>query len=343
MNCCRCRRVALLALAIAVGSPAMAQGQAQYYNLDAGRPNRVEDAIATERLAVDVQLAPIRVERLLDGSYRWRSDPKLSMGILPFTELELRAPYILLRPRGSSSSSGFTSFGVGMLRTLNLESARLPAFAVSGEELFPAGVLAAPRASFSLKLLATKTSSLGRLHINAAAGTYSVRAAASADSACQAQPAKLLGLGGECGGAFIPDAPCEMAAGVAGRALVAHSLCMGTTAAQRTGGQAAAATPRTSGARWLAGVGFDRTFPLHAFLVSTDIVMERFRGLSPKSDVTMELGVRNQLTPQLLVDAGVARRFAGAVPSSSITVGMTYALVVRRAGRLATASAVADK
>ena len=76
-----------------------------FYNLDALRPNRVEDALATERYALDAQLAPLRLERFSDGSYRWRSEPKLSYGILPFTELEVRAPLLYVDPRSAGAQS----------------------------------------------------------------------------------------------------------------------------------------------------------------------------------------------------------------------------------------------
>ena len=54
--------VALAALLAAVlGAPA--GGQTHYYNLDAGRPTRVEDALPTERYGLDVHLAALRLER----------------------------------------------------------------------------------------------------------------------------------------------------------------------------------------------------------------------------------------------------------------------------------------
>lgn len=72
--------VALLFLALSISKAIGAQ--TQYYNLDAGRPIRVEDAVATERLGADLQLAPVRLERLIDGALRWRAEPKLSIGFL---------------------------------------------------------------------------------------------------------------------------------------------------------------------------------------------------------------------------------------------------------------------
>ena len=75
--------------------------QAHYYNLDADRPTRIEDAVPTERYGLDVHLAALRVERLDDGTYRWRAEPKVSYGLLPMTSLELRAPFAYVERPGS--------------------------------------------------------------------------------------------------------------------------------------------------------------------------------------------------------------------------------------------------
>src|SRR5687767_12702394 len=78
-------RVAAVAILLTSAFGTRAGAQAHYYNLDAGRPTRVEDAVPTERYGVDVHLAALRLERLGDGTYRWRSEPKLSVGVLPMT------------------------------------------------------------------------------------------------------------------------------------------------------------------------------------------------------------------------------------------------------------------
>jgi hypothetical protein len=90
---------------------ARAGAQAHYYNLDAGRPTRVEDAVPTERNSVDLHLAALRLERLDDGTYRWRGEPKLSFGVLPMTSLELRAPITHLVRRGAGCAPSGRSRG----------------------------------------------------------------------------------------------------------------------------------------------------------------------------------------------------------------------------------------
>src|SRR5947208_12030253 len=78
--------VASLALGAAlVSSPARLGAQA-YYNLDAGRPTRVEDATPTPRDELDVQLPAFRYDQLASGARLWRADSKLSYGVAALTE-----------------------------------------------------------------------------------------------------------------------------------------------------------------------------------------------------------------------------------------------------------------
>jgi len=149
---------AIAALLIGLGS-APAHGQTEYYNLDFNRPLRVEDAVPTERRQLDMQLTPMRIESFLDGSRRWRLDPLLSYGIAPMTEIELRAPILFAQPADQTAPAvlGLTSVGFGLMRALNTESSGMPAFALSGEVLVPAGSLAPTHTSFGVKGLMTKT------------------------------------------------------------------------------------------------------------------------------------------------------------------------------------------
>jgi hypothetical protein len=101
---------------------------------------------------------------------------------------------------------------------------------------------------------------------------------------------------------------------------------------------------RPYGLRWAAGLGVDRTFPLQSMLVIADVFAERFRGLYPTVDWTAELGVRRQWTPELVLDLGIARRFAGSARSSSVTLGLTYSFAARlpRIPRLAASAHAPD-
>jgi len=58
------RRVLSMAGALATfAASRAARAQTEYYNLDASRPLRVEDAVPTERYGLDLDLAPARLER----------------------------------------------------------------------------------------------------------------------------------------------------------------------------------------------------------------------------------------------------------------------------------------
>src|SRR5688572_18667938 len=171
------------------------RAQAHYYNLDGGRPTRVEDAVPTERGGVDLHLAALRLERLDDATYRWRSEPKVSFGMLPMTSFELRAPITHLvrsgaRGRGTTALAGI---GVGAQRGLNVERARLPALALAGEALVPVGGFSSGRTSYAVQMLATKTTPIVRTHLNASLGTYGVRA-----------PRQIAATGPVCPPGFVP-------------------------------------------------------------------------------------------------------------------------------------------
>jgi hypothetical protein len=303
-----------------------ASGQTQYFNLDAGKPGRVEDAEVAARYSLGVDLAPFQLERLTDGTFRIRGEPKVSYGVLPFTEIEARLPIVHVIPSRASGARPFTgvaSFGVGVLHAFNLETSAVPAFALGGDVALPVGTLAGPHAAYVIRLLSTKTTSLGRVHVNAGIGTYAVRAvsAQSDTGACTGGDFRFS-LPGQptCSGKppIIFDSPCSKSPSAHGQTLVASLMCMGVAAPSTP-----SAAP-THGSRWLAGIGADHAFALRSTLVTADIVAEHFVGLYSSVDWTAEAGIRRQMTPTIMIDAGVASHFAGVVHSTSITVGAAY-------------------
>ena len=328
-----------LARALAcVTVPATVAAQTEYYNLDSNRPLRVEDALPTQRRSWDLQLAPLRLD-VVPAAQRWRLDPKISYGISSFTEIELRVPVLFVRPHDVNlpTSIGLTSIGVGALRALNTETAHIPALAMAGELLIPAGSLAPPNASYSLKGLATKTMAHGRVSLNASYGTYSVRTTSTSSPAqlatCRLEPPGAPGCDGVT---TIPDLPCSRAPAAAFmqdaiEPEVASSALASTSASCLTANAIAApAAPRAMNARWFAGVAADHSFALASTLIGADVFAERFVGLTNLVDWTAEIGLRHQWAPQVVIDLGVARHFAGVLQSTSFTVGATYALAAAR-------------
>jgi hypothetical protein len=312
-------------VALLVAAPSQGQG---YYNLDAGRPGRVEDAAPTPRYELDLQFLPVRFEQLANGTRRWRMDQKASVGVAPFTELELRAPILLIDSPspGVPITSGLGGLAVGGMHAFGLETGRVPAVAVAGEWLLPVGSLAARVGSYSAKLLATKTFALVRVHANASYGSWSVRPAPSANAPVCGNfiPAPGAPVPPGCV-ATLPDTPCDrLPSPGAVRSTTAEPLSSRALACAATVVRAAVPEQASVGSRWMSGVGLDHALALSSTLLSADVVAERYIGLFPSTDWTGELGVRHQWSPQVVLDAGLARHFTGALRSNSATIGLSY-------------------
>ena len=153
-----------LALALLLAA-APAAAQTDYYNTDAGRPITVEDAYPIERRALEIQVAPLRLERARGGSYAWGIEPEVAVGLLPRTQLEVGFPLAYTDLGGGRRSTGLAGIEVAALHNLNVETT-IPALAVAGELLLPAGALGPERTHASVKGIATKTFAWARLHLN---------------------------------------------------------------------------------------------------------------------------------------------------------------------------------
>jgi len=154
-----------LVIAACLSGTVKAEGQSSYRNLEAGRPVRVEDAVVTERYALDVDLFNLRYDELSDLRTRYLWEPEVAYGILPRTEIWLRLP-VFYRERSSVPRGGLAGLGMGAMYQLNIESEFLPATAISTEFFKPAGPNALPM-SYSFKALLTRSFSPGRIHLNA--------------------------------------------------------------------------------------------------------------------------------------------------------------------------------
>jgi hypothetical protein len=317
-----------------------AWAQSQYYNLDGGRPTRIEDAEPTALHALDIDFAPFRVERVMDGSTRYRAEPKLEYGVLPFTDLEIRVPIVRVQPSQGRGTTGAAGVSIGAMHAFNLETTAIPALALSGEWSIPAGQLSGPQNTFLLEGLATKTTRLGRLHLNAGAGTYSVRTTrASPATQCLFTPFTLSDANGcSTGPPIIIDTPCDVAPPVVGRVgpsfervggenTLPSRACMAAQPADAVSTSAAtppAAMGKSFGTHLIGGIGFDHAFALQSMLIAADVFTEHFDGLYARPDWNAEIGIRRQVTPTVLIDAGIGRKFAGVVHSTSLILGATY-------------------
>jgi hypothetical protein len=161
------RRLVLAAAALAAGLPAAVQAQTDYYNTDLGRPLQIEDYLALERYGLELQAAPLRVERARGGVYSWGVEPELAFGVLPRTQLEVGLPLAYVDGGAlGGRASGLAGIDVSLLHQLNAETA-VPGLAVVAEALLPAGGLGPDRAYLSAKGIATRTLSWARFHANA--------------------------------------------------------------------------------------------------------------------------------------------------------------------------------
>lgn len=165
----------------ALTTPAIAAAQTDYFNTDAGRPIRVEDAYAIERRAFELQVAPLRLERARGGAYRWGVEPELAIGLLPRMQVEFGFP-IVHSEGGRNRSTALGGIEMSALYNLNVET-RLPAFAIVGDVVLPVGSASPAEAIPSLKAVATKTWPLLRIHVNAQR-TF-------ADEAATSRPARV--------------------------------------------------------------------------------------------------------------------------------------------------------
>jgi hypothetical protein len=79
---------------------------------------------------------------------------------------------------------------------------------------------------------------------------------------------------------------------------------------------------------WWTGVALDRTLPLRSTLVAAELTASRDAPGAPV-DVAALLGVRRQLTPTLVVDAGVGRGLRRGVGAEwQVTLGLTRAVAM---------------
>ena len=334
----RVRPALWLAAALLVAQPLSATAQS-YYGLEGGRPGRIGDASPTPRGSLDLELLPIRIEQYDGGARRWRTDPKISLGIAPFTEIELRVPFIHVDPgvAGSPTETGVGGLAVGVLRALTIETGPIPAVAVAADWIAPVGGQAASVSSYSGALYITKTFTAMRVHLNAAAGTWATRKPKPAGPvACPTNLPPGTALPPGCIPPPPPDVPCDRVptAGLSFACLPASGGAAMRANAPSTQGALADTTTRLSGPRFMGGIGIDHAIALTSTLLLADFVVERFVDLYDTHDYTAEVGIRQQLTPQFVLDVGVGRRFGGSVGSTSATLGLSYELPVGRGGKV---------
>ena len=155
-----------LMAATGIALPYRAGAQTDYYNTDRGRPVQIEDAYVAERYAIELKLAPVRVERERGGVYNWGVEPEIAYGILPRTHIEIGLP-VTFRDAGTQRRSGIAGLEVSAMHNLNAETEGVPALGLRADVLLPVGSLAPARTYPSITGMATRTFTSARVHVNA--------------------------------------------------------------------------------------------------------------------------------------------------------------------------------
>ena len=196
----------------------------------------------------------------------------------------------------------------------------MPVLALSAEWIAPVGALSAPIGSYTIKGIATKTFAQARVHVNVAYGTYSSKV-----SIC-ALPHPINVTPPGCAPNVIPfDPPCDIVpVGIDVAAMTSQCMARAATRVEEQPFDPL----RSVGMRWLAGAGIDHAFALSSTLVTGDFIAERFAGLFARTDLSAEIGIRRQFTPQLVLELGVTRHFVGLLRSNALTIGAGYGIAI---------------
>ncbi len=167
--------------------------QTDYFNTDRGRPVRIEDAYPAEWHALELKLAPLRLDRAPGGAYTWGVEPEVAFGVLPRTQVELGAPVSYAdRGAGLARRAGLTGLDLSVMHNFNTETLTLPALALRADVLAPVGGLAPDRTSGSFTALLTRTFRPARLHANAEFAVGPRPAVAGSSGADQPEASRWL-------------------------------------------------------------------------------------------------------------------------------------------------------
>ena len=302
----RAARIATFALCAAIPIR-VSLAQTAYYDLDATRPVRIEDANVVDLYAIELEPAPVRAEWLAGGRSRYRVSPHFAFGILPRTQVEASLP-LERRDLGAGPESGAAGLELSAMHSFNNEREHRPAFALWIGARVPVGALAARGTRVGARGIMTRSFGFGRVHLNAEYSTTNksspCQPVAGATSCTAVNDGHLCSIG-EHGGALRPTL----------------SACM---AAQSSAPAPAPLTPPRG--RWGAGVAADHALPLRSLLLVAGVFAQRDARQGAPNDWTAETGLRWQLGPSSVFDVGVGRHFTGADRSFSLTTGLAFEL-----------------
>jgi hypothetical protein len=146
------------------------RAQADYRNLDAGRPIAVEDAQAIEYRAIEFQFTVPRFTRERRGDWHYGFETEFKWGIFKDTQFGVTTETGVARGAGETIGSS-RDVQLHVLYNFNQETPRMPAIAIRPDLVIGTGGLGSRHEHGALKLLVSKTIHRNRLHFN---GSYTV-------------------------------------------------------------------------------------------------------------------------------------------------------------------------
>jgi len=155
----------VIALASTITLPPPASAQADYRNLDAGRPIAVEDAQPLEFRALEFQFGIPRFSRERSGHWLYAFELEFKWGIFKDTHFGISSEFVVAHGAGRTVSS-FADTQLHLLYNFNEETPRFPAIAIRPELTVPTGGFSSGDVHGSLKLIASKTFGHNRIHFN---------------------------------------------------------------------------------------------------------------------------------------------------------------------------------
>jgi hypothetical protein len=245
-------------MAIALAAPPCA-AQTDYYNLDDKRPLLIEDAVPVEFRAFELQFAPMRIERAFNRQYGYSFESEIAYGILPRTQVELGLPIAIADAAGARS--GLAGIDARVMHALWTETLGLPGVALTASAQLPVGPLATDEVVGLAGVVVTRTTRIGRVHLDARHGL-------------NATP-RAIGNNGEA-------------------------------------------------VRWRAGAAVDHSFALSSTLLGAELVAAQPIGGGRPIAWSTTVGMRRQMAPRWVLDAGLGRRFSGDAKAWTVTAGTSY-------------------
>jgi hypothetical protein len=151
-----------------LGAAEFAFGQADYRNLDAGRPIAIEDAYPIEFRAFEFEIGIPRFSRE-EGHNTLSFEPELKWGFAKDWQVGISGENTTLF--NDRTMNSFRDTQIHALYNLNQESFMLPAIGFRPEMTFPTGGMGSENVHAALKGIISKSIGLNRIHVN---GSYTI-------------------------------------------------------------------------------------------------------------------------------------------------------------------------